>query len=78
MNFIVCVNAYDDDGIEIYCVRFRGNDENTKQLILEHVSYCYDRFGLDIKVISKRANALHIFAETDSESEISLEDEEEL
>jgi hypothetical protein len=50
----ISVFVVDDDCNELYNVRIYNitSDDEAKQLILEHISYCYQKFGVNIKLIS--------------------------
>jgi hypothetical protein len=50
----ISVFVVDDDCNELYNVRVYNitSDDEAKQLILEHISYCYQKFGIHIKLIS--------------------------
>jgi hypothetical protein len=72
----ISVFVVDVDCNELYNVRvynITSNDE-AKQLILEHISYCYQKFGVNIKLISSvsyKENDADIFIDgSESESEL--------
>jgi hypothetical protein len=50
----ISVFVVDDDCNELYnvCIANITSDDEAKQLILEHISYCYQKFGVNIKLIS--------------------------
>jgi hypothetical protein len=77
MSFIVSVVVFDCDSIELYNVRVRvDTSEEAKEMILEHIVYCYNKFGVDVQIVSRVVNPEDFFAETGSEC--SSDDEEEL
>jgi hypothetical protein len=69
MTFIVSVIGFDDDELEVYNVRFRANSDNARGIILEHVSYILDKFGVTTRIISQILSPRDIFLETQSEDD---------